>query len=62
MAGAMATVYLHLAEMQTELVKSLNRRQVGELEIEASAGNTTRCTGPACLKKFRRGGPYELTE
>jgi len=41
-AGAMATVYVHLSEMQTELVKSLKRRQEGELEIQASAGNTTR--------------------
>ena len=41
-AGAMATIYLHLAEMQTELVKSLKRRQEGEPEIEASAGNFTR--------------------
>ncbi|KKM96229.1 hypothetical protein LCGC14_1180290, partial [marine sediment metagenome] len=41
-AGAMATIYLHLAEMRAELVKSLKRRQETELEIEASAGNTTR--------------------
>jgi len=40
--GAMVTVYLHLAEMRAELVKSLKRRQVCDLEIEAPAGNTTR--------------------
>ena len=41
-AGAMATIYLHLAEMQEELVKSLKHRQEGELQIETPAGNTTR--------------------
>jgi hypothetical protein len=38
----MATVYLHLAEMQTELIKSLNRRLEDEPATELAADNTTR--------------------
>jgi hypothetical protein len=41
-AGAMATVYVHLAEMQKELIKSLNRRLQDEPATELAADNTTR--------------------
>jgi hypothetical protein len=41
MAAVMATIYLHLAEMRVELVKSLRRRQESEAETDVSASNTT---------------------